>query len=167
MKKNDYINGFDFHNSNPKIYKLNNEPADNYFKQSDRMAKVVYQKAHENSSFIDSDPRHGIGNNFCKWITSEQNDTAENFSFNKNLNGILESYLEPNASIGWHKHIDTEEYYYMLEGNLFVECLDNDNVLYQKEIKAGDLHRISKGMSHYAKAGLGGAKFLAIIVKAS
>ncbi len=161
-----YRDGRDFHASGARIAPEERTPGDRYFKSSPDMARVVYRNAHENTAFPETDPRHGQGLNFCKWITSEQPGTQEHFSFNGNLNGILESFLEPGASVGWHRHDDTEEYYYILEGSLYAECQDAGGAVFSRSLKAGDLHRVSRGMSHYARAGEGGARFLAIIVKA-
>lgn len=166
MSENEYTEGGTFHSSNPKIYADENSPGDRFFKRSSMMARVVYRNAHENADYPEGTPKHGKGLNFCKWIASEQHDTAEHFSFNGNLNGILESRLEPNASVGWHRHYDTEEYYYVLEGSMYVECMDANGNTYGRTVTAGDLHRISVGMSHYAEAGADGVLFLAIIVKA-
>ncbi|WP_406038988.1 cupin domain-containing protein [Succinimonas sp.] len=162
----DYRDGRDFHASGARIAPEERAPGDRYFKSSPDMARVVYRNAHENTAFPETDPRHGQGLNFCKWITSEQTGTQEHFSFNGNLNGILESFLEPGASVGWHRHDDTEEYYYVLEGSLYAECQDASGAVFRRDLKAGDLHRVSRGMSHYARAGERGARFLAIIVKA-
>ena len=162
----DYLDDRDFHASGARICPEERSPGAGYFKASSDMARVVCRNAHENISFPETDPRHGQGLNFCKWITSEQPGTAEHFSFNGNLNGILESFLEPGASVGWHRHDDTEEYCYILEGSLYAECQDAGGAVFSRSLKAGDLHRVSRGMSHYARAGEGGARFLAIIVKA-
>lgn len=68
--------------------------------------------------------------------------------------------------MGWHRHDDTEEYYYILEGTMYAECEDPDGRRNCRTLEAGDLHRICRGMSHYASAGENGVKFMAIIVKA-
>ena len=162
----DYLDGQVFHASGARICPEERTPGDRYFKSSSDMARVVYRNAHENSAFPESDFRHGQGLNYCKWITSEQPGTKEHFSFNGNLNGILESILEPGVSVGWHRHEDTEEYYYVLEGCLYAECQDAGGASFSRTLKPGDLHRVSRGMSHYARAGERGARFLAIIVKA-
>jgi quercetin dioxygenase-like cupin family protein len=164
--RTDYIDGMTFHASGSFSVYPEHSPGDRYFKTSSDMAHVVYHNAHENPDFPPADPRRGKGMNFCKWIASEQPDKAEHFSFNGNLNGILESFLEPGASVGWHRHDATEEYYYVLEGSLYAECQDPSGRKFEKILNPGDLHRVSSGMSHYAKAGSGGARFLAIIVKA-
>ncbi len=162
-----YTDGQVFHASGcSRIYREENAPGERYFKASPAMAHVVYQNAHENPAFPEGDPRRGTGRNFCKWVTSEQPDTAEHFSCNGNLNGILDSRLEPGASVGWHRHEDTEEYYYVLEGSLYAQCQDQDGQIFQRTLRPGDLHRVSRGMSHYAQAGSDGARFLAVIVRA-
>lgn len=163
----EYTEGSVFHSSqHPQIYPPEKSGEDRFFKQGKLMKKVVYRNAHENHNYPENEPKHGSGLNFCKWITSEQPDTAEHFSFNGNLNGILESWLEPGASVGWHRHDDTEEYYYILEGTMYAECEDPDGRRNCRTLEAGDLHRICRGMSHYARAGENGVKFMAIIVKA-
>lgn len=164
MNKYNYVNATEFHNSSSPVYKPNDESK--YFKKSSNMARVLYTNSHENPEFKENDPKHGLGKNFCKWISSEQPGKAEGFSFNGNLNGILESRLEPGASVGWHYHSDTEEYYYVLSGSLYIECKDEEGNTYSDTLYSGDFHRISKNMSHYALAGSEGALFLAIIVKA-
>ncbi len=164
-KIDNYVDGDEFHSSPHSIYSCESDSSP-YFKYSNKMSKVVYRPAHSNPSFSLDDPKHGRGENFCKWITSEQPGTAEKFSFNQNLNGILESYLGPGDSIGWHEHYDTEEYYYVLEGEMWVECSDAQGHTFSAKLGVGDLHRLSCGMSHYAKAGPDGAKFLAVIIKA-
>ena len=161
-----YTDGSVFHSSDSSVYSGTDADDGRYFKSASGMARVVYRNSHENADFPEDDPRHGAGLNFCRWITSEQPGTAEHFSFNGNLNAIIESRLEPGASFGLHTHYDTEEYYYILDGEIFVECRDKNGSVYGKELRAGDLHRISAGMSHYAKAGSEGVRFLAIIVRA-
>lgn len=161
-----YIDGDVFHSGESRIYRREESPEDLYFKESSHMARVVYQRAHENWDFPEDDPKHGSGYNYCKWITSEQPGTAENFSFNSNLNAMIESSLEPYASLGWHTHYDTEEYYYVLAGSIYVECRDENGSTYGRDLHSGDLHRIKKGMSHYAIAGSEGVKFVAVIIKA-
>lgn len=164
FENSDYVTGNEFHNgSHQRIYARSAQSDGKFFKTAELMAKVAYTNAHENHAFPPNDPKHGIGKNYCKWLASEQTDTKENFS--SHLDGILESRLEPGASIGWHKHTDTEEYYIILEGSMFIECQDAEGNIYSQIIHAGDMHRVAPGMSHFAKASDEGVRFLAVIVK--
>lgn len=130
------------------------------------MNKITYQNSHLNEDYPESSSFRGKGNNNCKFINSHKDAHISGFPGSANLENIIESYLEENASIGYHTHYDTDEYYYILEGNLYVEYDDADHNHYSDVLHPGDLHRISAKMSHTAKAAAGGCKFLAIIVKA-
>jgi len=131
-------------------------------KTAAQMAHVVYTPAHPNPEFRGS--RGGQGRNYCIWIAGEQREQAEGIALSS-LDGIIDSTLEPEASVGWHRHADTEETYYLLAGALSVEMEDETGKAWKFELAPGDSHRVAPGMSHMAQAGNDGARFIAIIMK--
>ena len=97
-------------------------------------------------------------------MAGEQGAQAEGISHSL-LDGLLDSTLEPDASIGWHHHADSEEIYYLLAGSLRVELTDEGGQHWQFELQPGDSHRVGPGMSHWAQAGAQGARFIAVMMK--
>ena len=136
-----------------------------FLTKSDEMFRISYQSSHKNDSFPEGDPNHGQGLNHCTWLIPEaQHNKCYNTPYSY-VSGLIESFLEPSASIGWHTHHDTEETYYILEGELTVEYEDHEGKKYKDVLNKGDLHRVFKGMSHSAAAGHNGCRFIAMIIK--
>ena len=123
---------------------------------------VCYSPAHPNPTKTGS--LAGQGNNRCIWIANEQGALAEGTS-QGSLDGLIDSYLEPDASIGWHSHHHSEEYYYLLSGTLNVMMQDQNGHTSTFILTPGDRHWIGPGMSHCAQAGNEGARFIAIMLK--
>lgn len=123
---------------------------------------VCYSPAHPNPA------QHGHlagrGNNRCIWIANEQGALAEGTSQGA-LDGLIDSYLEPDASIGWHCHLHSEEYYYLLSGTLTITVQQLDGQMSSITLSPGDRHWIGPGMSHSALAGCEGARFIAVMLK--
>ena len=132
------------------------------YKQAAEMAHVCYAPAHANPQ--QSGERAAQGLNRCIWVAGEQGAQAEGISRSL-LDGLLDSTLEPEASIGWHHHADSEEIYYLLAGSLRVELTDEGGQHWQFELQPGDSHRVGPGMSHWAQAGAQGARFIAVMMK--
>ena len=150
-----------FHQQQGAVYQGDSATAA-YFKQGEGMAHVCYSPAHANASATGSGA--GQGNNYCIWVAGEQGAQAEGISQSA-LDGILDSYLEPNASIGWHTHPHSEEIYYLLAGQLTVEMLDTSGQQLCWNLQPGDSHRVGPGMSHTALAGGDGARFMAVMMR--
>lgn len=153
--------GESFHQQQGVVYQGDSATAA-YFKQGGGMAHVCYSPAHANASAPGSGA--GQGNNYCIWVAGEQGGQAEGISQSA-LDGILDSYLEPNASIGWHTHPHSEEIYYLLAGQLTVEMLDTSGQQLCWNLQPGDSHRVGPGMSHTAQAGGDGARFMAVMIR--
>lgn len=153
--------GDSFHQQQQAVYQGDRATA-TYFKQGGGMAHVCYSPAHANASVTGAGA--GQGNNYCIWVAGEQGAQAEGISQSA-LDGILDSYLEPNASIGWHTHSYSEEIYYLLAGQLTVEMVDTSGQLHRWNLQPGDSHRVGPGMSHTAQAGGDGARFMAVMIR--
>jgi mannose-6-phosphate isomerase-like protein (cupin superfamily) len=153
--------GAEFHQQGSPIYRGDPESAAVY-KQASGMAHVCYSPAHANPAA--SGPGAGQGNNYCIWVAGEQGTQAEGISRSA-LDGILDSYLEPHASIGWHTHHHSEETYYLLAGHLTVEMQDTSGQQGCWRLQPGDSHRVGPGMSHTAQAGEEGARFIAVMLR--
>ncbi len=67
--------------------------------------------------------------------------------------------------MGWHTHRDTEEIYYVLEGELEVRPEDESGGVHIFAAQSGDTARVGTGMSHAARAGDSGARFLCIMLR--
>jgi mannose-6-phosphate isomerase-like protein (cupin superfamily) len=156
-----WLPGAAFHQHQRAVYEGDSTTAA-YFKQGSRMAHVCYSPAHANASATGSGA--GLGNNYCIWVASEQGGQAEGISQSA-LDGILDSYLEPNASIGWHTHSSSEEVYYLLAGQLMVDMVDARGEQQCWRLLPGDSHRVGPGMSHTAQAGESGARFIAVMMR--
>lgn len=106
----------------------------------------------------------------CEYIKSEKPRGGEGHidgfrylddkDLNNSLKGFYENNLAVGSSVGFHKHIEDEEIYYILEGKGIVD----DNGI-EKEVEAGDLI-YTKDMEGHALKNIGDTplKFLAFIV---
>jgi len=124
------------------------------------MAHVAYRPSHPNPG--EQDVRAGQGTSRCVWVCSEQGAQAEGIS-ESCLDGIIDTRLDPGASIGWHLHDRTEEIYYLIGGRLTVTVEDLSGQLHTLELLPGDSHRVGTGMRHGCVAGVDGARFICIM----
>ncbi len=153
--------GEEFHRDAVPVYDLN-DATRRLYKRADHMAHVRYRPAHPHPCYADS--RAGEGTAHCVWIASEQGAQAEGIS-RGGLDAILDTWLEPTASIGWHRHDTTEEVYYLLAGSLDVWTEDDHGAQHRWTLQRGDSARVGPGMSHSAQAGDEGARFVVVILK--
>jgi quercetin dioxygenase-like cupin family protein len=127
------------------------------------LAHVAYRPSHPNPD--EQGERAGVGTSRCVWVWSEQGAQAEGIS-ESCLDGMIDTWLEAGASIGWHLHDRTEEIYYLLAGSLTVTVQDRDGQEHVLDLKPGDSHRIGTGMWHGAVAGADGARFVCVVLAA-
>ena len=154
----DYVPGTDFHHDLPGIYSDSIGWA--VYKSNQAMAKVRYDALHFNSAEIGD--RRGQGGLFVTWIYSEEDGTAEQL-LESSLEFVMDTYLEPNSSVGLHLHAQTEEIYYLLEGSLIVTVVRSDGSKEAKEtLLPGDSHLVRHRQGHTAKAGDQGARIIVI-----
>ncbi len=80
---------------------------------------------------------------------------------NNSLKGFYHNELAPNSNVGFHKHLDDEEIYYILEG----EGIIDDNGI-EKKVEQGDLiyTKQLEGHALYNTSSDKPLKFLAFIV---
>ncbi|UPW17830.1 cupin domain-containing protein [Agarivorans sp. TSD2052] len=133
------------------------------FKQAKNMASVVYQPAHLNPEAPND--MQGEGRLDGTWIYSEEPDKAEGI-LHSGIELVMDSSLEANASIGLHQHINTEEVYYLLSGELHITLVDGKEQQTER-LQVGDSHCIHPGQSHFVKAGAKGARFIVVAAKAN
>jgi quercetin dioxygenase-like cupin family protein len=125
------------------------------------MAHVAYRPSHPNPG--EHGPRAGRGTSRCVWVWSEQGAQAEGTS-ESCLDGMIDTWLDPGASIGWHLHDHTEEIYYLLTGSLTVTVQDLSRRVHVLHLGPGDSHRIGVGMWHGSEAGAEGARFVCVMM---
>jgi mannose-6-phosphate isomerase-like protein (cupin superfamily) len=158
--ENEYIDGRKFHSQANRVYAGECKWAVN--KTSDLMARVLYNPTHENIN--ETGIKRGRGKNHATWIFSEENGTKENI-FSTKFELLIDSRLEPNASIGLHMHTDTEEIYYILDGSISMTTVDASGNECSQTLNAGDAHMVKTGQGHYGVAGSEGVRFVAIAVR--
>lgn len=156
----EYISGMEFHDKVKKVYFEELQWAVN--KKHFSMAKVLYNPAHENLSF--EGEKRGKGKDFATWIFSEEQGLKENI-FSTKLELMIDAKLEPNASIGLHYHNETEEIYYILEGNMEMVTVDEFGREHREKLFVGDAHAVKLGQGHYGTAGKEGVRFIAISIR--
>lgn len=123
---------------------------------------VCYRPAHANPAV--EGWQRGQGENPCIWVACEQGLAAEG-RLRSTLDGVIDSRLPPGASIGWHRHDDSEEIYYLLAGSLLVSVQGADGQRASYWLQPGDRHLLSPGMAHAALAGETGARFIAVLAR--
>lgn len=157
IDKKFYINGKKFHSQDIPVYQ--GEISDILVKKHELMAKVVYNEAHYNPHY--DDYKRGQGKNYATWIFSEEPGKRECL-LASSIELVMDACLEPEASIGLHTHHDTEELYYILEGDmlLFVEGTSGESR--EVRLDTGDAHLLRPGQSHAVKAGCRGCRFLTV-----
>lgn len=113
---------------------------------------MIVKKSNLKKSLIEK-PRGGEGTMFCKSYLSNQELTNKMTGFN-----LME--LQADSEIGFHKHENDEEIYYIISGTGLVK--DNEN---QEEVSAGDLIYTKDGEWHGLKnIGTEPLSFIAFIV---
>ena len=156
-----YIPGDQFHVPGSRVY--DGEVGWAVNKRHEQMARVVYEPAHENTAFEDA-ARRGSGKDHATWIFSEEPGLEEGH-FTTGFELMIDARLEPNASIGLHRHTRTDEIYYMLEGSLEMTTVGTDGRTHTQALRAGDAHMVKLGQGHYGTAGPEGCRFLAVATR--
>ncbi|MBK8012159.1 MAG: cupin domain-containing protein [Deltaproteobacteria bacterium] len=131
-------------------------------KKARHMAKVVYEAPHENVA--ESGIKRGSGRDFATWVLSEEAGTKEGI-FSTKLELVIDATLEPSACIGLHRHLETEEIYYILEGSLTMTTVAPEGDEHTETLEAGDAHCVKLGQGHYGRAGPEGCRFVAVAVR--
>lgn len=135
-------------------------------KRAAALATVRYAPAHPNPQQPGS--RAGQGENLATWLAGEQRELgpqAEGWSAGS-LSALIDSRLAPQASVGWHEHRGSEEFYWLLEGSLLLQLRLPDGSEHAALLQPGDVHRCPAGGAHSVQAGPEGARFLAVELKA-
>jgi len=151
--------GEQFHVPGASVYAEPLGPA--IHKRSEAMARVVYTAVHENRAFPTGDDRRGHGRDHATWVFSEEPGLAEGL-FQGGLELMIDARLEPGAAIGLHRHLVTEEVYYLLEGQLSMTTVLADGREVTATLRPGDAHGIRLGEAHWGRAGPEGCRFLAV-----
>lgn len=153
-------NGDLFHREPNRVYSGELGWAAN--KQSALMAHVCYEAAHLNVD--EQGNKRGHGKDYAKWICSEEPGTQEGL-FSTAMELMIDARLEPNAAVGLHWHHETEEVYYLLEGELTMTTVNAEGHEQTALLRAGDAHFVKLGQGHYGVAGAEGARFVAVAVR--
>lgn len=130
-------------------------------KKHDKMAKVIYNPIHSNPEYMDA--RHGQGKTVSTWIFTEDEGLAEHISDTK-FNLLIDFTVEPNASVGLHRHNDKEEIYYIIEGEIEMTTVHPDGREHTELLRTGDAHFVKLGQAHYGTAGPNGARILTVCI---
>lgn len=154
----------EFHSGDIPVYLAQGDENCARFKMKSGIANVLYAPAHENLAAPKG--QAGRGKLVGKWLYNEQPDKQEGV-LKSSVELFMDSSLEPYASVGLHTHIDTEEIYYLLEGQLTIELIDKNGVGTKQIINPGDTHLIQPGESHFVEAGGLGARFIVVAAKVS
>ncbi|WP_019614938.1 ion transporter [Psychromonas ossibalaenae] len=169
LKQDDPVNNHaavltehEFHHGNFPVYKPQGNENWRSFKIKEGIANVLYQPAHKNT--LAPSGQQGSGKLTGKWLYNEQPDKQEKL-LQSSMELFMDSSLESNASVGLHAHLDTEEIYYLLEGQLFIELVGNKGQISRQTINPGDTHLILAGESHFIQAGEQGARFIVVAAK--
>ncbi len=150
----------EFHESEVPVY--DSPPAGAVFRKRSRMATVVYEPARPNP---DAEPaRRGHGRLTGTWIYSEEHGKREGL-LRSSLELFMDSTLDPGATIGLHEHPDTEEIYYVLEGDVTVEVDLPHGERLVETLAPGDSHLVQPGQCHSVTAGPNGARFVVVAAR--
>ncbi|MFT6985191.1 MAG: quercetin dioxygenase-like cupin family protein [Psychromonas sp.] len=152
----------EFHGGDIPVYTPQGEEKCSRFKMKSGIANVLYAPAHKNLDAPNG--QQGSGKLIGKWLYNEQPDKQERL-LKSSVELFMDSSLEPYASVGLHSHIDTEEIYYLLEGQLTIDLIDKNGVATMQIITSGDTHLIQPGESHFVQAGAQGARFIVVAAK--
>lgn len=134
---------------------------DGAYKHHANMVEVKYEPSHFNADAPTG--RQGQGVTLGKWVFNEEPGKAEGL-LRSGIELLMDTRLEPNASIGEHRHTRTEEIYYLLEGELDIE-LQTDSGKQTFKMTPGDAHRIKPGQSHFIQAGETGARLIVVAAR--
>lgn len=132
-------------------------------KRAEHMARVVYAPNHPNSA--ETGARAGRGRTVARWVLCGRPHDGEGIVAAP-LDLVIDAWLEPDAAIGLHRHLDTEEIYYLLEGGLTVTTRAPDGREHTTDLRPGDAHVLVLGQAHSCLAGSAGARLLTIAVRA-
>jgi quercetin dioxygenase-like cupin family protein len=132
------------------------------FKRRRHMAHVHYDATHHNPDRKGA--RAGRGSNRSVWLFAEEGELAEGL-FESPLELMIDTRLEPGAAIGEHRHADSEEIYYLLEGTLKITVLKADGRRASARLAPGDAHLVRRGQSHWAVAGADGARLIVVALR--
>jgi mannose-6-phosphate isomerase-like protein (cupin superfamily) len=124
-------------------------------KREAQMAGVAYEPSHSNPA--EDGARAGL----ARWVFCDRDGDGEGI-FSTPLRLFIDSWLDPHASIGLHEHADSEEIYYLLEGELTIVTVAPDGREDVQTLRPHDAHAVLLGQSHSAEAGPDGARFLSI-----
>src|SRR4030095_12723094 len=113
-------------------------------KRAEAMARVVYNAVHENRAFDEGDDRRGHGRDHATWVFSEEPGLEEGL-FRGGLELMIDARLDPGAAIGLHRHVATEEVYYVLEGQLSMTTVLADGREVPATPRPGDAHGGRRG----------------------
>ena len=152
----------EFHDGDIPVYIPQGDEKSTRFKVKEGIANVLYDPAHKNSEAPQG--QEGKGKLIGKWLYNEQPDKQEKL-LKSSVELFMDSTLEAHASVGLHPHIDTEEIYYLLEGELLIDLIDKEGQISRQLIKPGDTHLIQPGESHFVQAGKQGARFMVVAAK--
>jgi quercetin dioxygenase-like cupin family protein len=156
------VPGDRFHVPGARVY--DGEVGEAIHKRAERMARVVYTAVHENRDHPAGSDRRGHGRDHATWIFSEEPGLAEGL-FGTGLELVIDARLEPGAAIGLHTHAETEEVYYLLEGELTMTTVLFDGREVAATLRPGDAHGVRLGEAHFGRAGQGGCRFMAIATR--
>jgi len=148
----------EYHQTDAPTYR---QPNNGAFKKGQYIANVRYEPSHFNP--YTKEEWRGAGVIRGKWIFNEEPAKAEGL-LSSNIELMMDTTVEPNASIGLHQHDKTEELYYVLSGSIEVTLL-RDECEDVEILSAGDAHRIAPGQSHFIKAGAQGARIIVVAAK--
>lgn len=140
-----------------RIYAAGDEPPE-LVKRRPRMTRVDYRPAHPAQA---PGWLAGSGIAHTVWLASEQPETAEGI-WSGGLLGAFDTDLEPDAAIGWHLHVGTEELYLVLRGTLAVRVGRGIDDAQEFELGEGDVHRVPPGWGHASLAGPRGARIVVV-----
>lgn len=141
-----------FHDGDAPVYDSpgQTQPEACHYRHADGMAVVNYPGSHG-----------GQGKLSGRWVFCEEPGKAEGV-LQSGIELFMDSVLEPHATIGLHRHSDTEEIYYLLEGSLQIQLTLACGETLEKTLHAGDAHLIQPGQQHVVKAGAQGARIIVV-----
>jgi hypothetical protein len=157
-----FVPGDLFHVAGARVYR--GDVGEAIHKRASLMAHVLYNAPHENRSYPEGDDRRGRGRDFATWVFSEEPGLAEEL-FTCGLELLIDARLEPDAAVGLHRHPETEEVYYLLEGSLTMTTLLRDGREVTVTLGPGDAHAVRIGEGHFGRAGPDGCRFIAVAVR--
>lgn len=131
-------------------------------KRASGMTTVSYFPCHHNPDQLGA--AAGRGETLTTWVFSEDGKTADGISKTP-FNLFVDFTVEPNGSIGLHRHDDKEEIYYLLDGEMRMTVVTISGKEESFTLYPGDAHFIRLGQAHYGTAGPAGARMIAVCVR--